>query len=83
MKIPEKESLKEALVRLVSRLEELLSRQVEFEEGWDNIYVNINTVHNKFKDVVNAYILQSKYLKDSIETSQWTYAFFNSVVAIL
>lgn len=83
MKTAEKESLKEALVRLVSRLEELLSRQVEFEEGWDIIYINIKTVHNKFKDVVNAYILQSNYLKDSIETSQWTYAFFNSVVDYL
>jgi len=76
----EKESLTEALSSLISRLEELLRREVQYEEEWKEIYGSIKTVHTTFNEVVNAYILQCKLLLKGMDSSFWPYVFFNNFV---
>jgi hypothetical protein len=76
----EKESLREVISRFILRLEELSRRDFEFEEGWERIYTNVKAVHDKFREVVEAYILQCQSLLGSIDTSPWPYTFFNNFV---
>lgn len=83
MNTSEKESLTEALSSLTSRLEELLRREVQYEEEWRTISGSIKTVHNTFNEVVNAYILQCKLLLKGMDSSFWPYEFFNNFVEYL
>ena len=80
MNTSEKESLTEALSSLISRLEELLRREVQYEEEWKAIYGSIKKVHTTFNEVVNAYILQCKLLLKGMDSSFWPYVFFNNFV---
>ena len=83
MNTSEKESLKADINRLIYHLNELSQREFEFEDGWENIYLNVKTVHDRFKDVVNAYILQCESLLDKINTTFWPFSFYNNLLEYL
>lgn len=56
MNISQKESVKHSFTNLISRLQELLDRKIEIEEGWEEISKNINTVHKIYCDAITELI---------------------------
>ena len=83
MNISEKALAKKSLTRLISRLEELSSRDIEVEEGWYEISENISKVHTIFVEVVQAFILECKRRLDELDSTLWPYHLLDALIEYL
>ncbi len=80
MNISEKALARKSLTSLISRLEELSSRDIEVEEGWHEISENISKVHIIFVKVIQAFILECKCRLDELDSTSWPYYLLDALI---
>lgn len=83
MNISEKNRLKENIIKLKNRLNELRNRYIEIDPAWKFIYESVFTVHESFKKIIDALIKQCEVFLKEIDYSSRSYEIFHELINLL